>query len=335
MDAMKKLTKYIALLAVTLSLTTACSGSDNTSQTEKNNTGSQIVETGELAAVETRSFTFGMLSGNFFALKIIGILEHGSIVEAGDSIIQLDPSNIKKMIIDRESQLETKLAALEKLKVDQRNKQLDLESKIKTEESSFALSKLELESSAFESPRNKKIKQLEFEQAKISLARVKRQLGYSQTIARNELKKSNLDIDLLKKEIKDAYSALPKLTIRTPISGIFQVGKNRRTNTMLKIGDEIYPGQNMGNVPDLTWMKVNTSVSENDFLKVFAGQKVKVRLDALPKVSFDGEVSFVSKLCHPKEEKSKKKVFDVTVRMLKPDERLKPGMTVSCEFLNK
>ena len=89
----------------------------------------------------------------------------------------------------------------------------------------------------------------------------------------------------------------------------------------------------MGNVPDLTWMKVNSAIGERDFLKIHKGQKVIVRLDALPKISFDGEVTYIGRLCHLKDEKSKQKVFDVEVKMLKSDERLKPGMTVSCEYI--
>jgi len=56
-------------------------------------------------------------------------------------------------------------------------------------------------------------------------------------------------------------------------------------------------------------------------------------LDALPKVIFDGEVTYIGKLCRLKERNSRQKVFDVEVTIRKPDERLKPGMTVSCEFL--
>ena len=89
----------------------------------------------------------------------------------------------------------------------------------------------------------------------------------------------------------------------------------------------------MGNVPELKWMRVNTFVNETDFLKVRTGQKVIVRLDALPEIKFSGEIAYIGKLCRPREQNSRQKVFDVEVKMLEPDERLKPGMTVSCEFL--
>jgi multidrug resistance efflux pump len=101
----------------------------------------------------------------------------------------------------------------------------------------------------------------------------------------------------------------------------------------VKIGDDIYQGNLLGSVPDLTWMKVNAYVNEVDYLKIKIGQKVKVRMDALPKVVFMGEVNYLGKLCHRKNDKSKEKVFDVEVKILKTDQRLKPGMTVSCEYI--
>ncbi len=297
--------------------------------------GNRIVETGELAAIDSRAFVLQRYGRYWYQMKIIGLLKHGSKVNAGDSIIQLDPTEIKKYIIDREGELETQIAALEKLKVDQSNRRNDLESNLKSETASFNLRKLEMESSRFESARIRKIKELEFEQAKIGFAKVQRQLNLNKIRENSDLKIQKIRISRLKDEIKSAYDILPQLTIRTPIDGIFQVGDNQRTGQMLKVGDEIYVGNNMGNVPALKWMKVNTTISENDFMKIAVGQKVTVRLDALPKVEFEGEIMYVGKLCRLKENKSKQKVFDVEVKILTSDERLKPGMTVSCEYLLK
>lgn len=309
----------------------SCAGKiDNQENVDKS--GKRIVETGELAAIESRAFVMPRFARMWFNLKIIGILKHGSVVKAGDSIIQIDPADVKKMIIDRQSQLETQLAAIEKLKVDQNNREQELNSQLKSETASFNLRKLELEASRFESDRIRKIKQLEFSQAKIDFAKVQRQIKSNKIIRANDMKIQILRANQLKTELNDAKAILPKLTIRTPISGIFQIGTNWRTGDLIKIGDEVYPGNNMGNVPDLTWMKVNTFIGERDFMKIHKGQKVIVRLDALPKVKFEGEVSYIGRLCHLKDDKSKQKVFDVEVRMLKSDERLKPGMTVSCEY---
>jgi len=319
---------YALFFVVSCSLNTKKDGKG-----ESDNSGHKIIETGDLSAIDTRSFVLPRFGNYWYQMKIIGILKHGSIVKAGDSIIRLDPSEIKKFIIDKESDLETQVAVIQKLKVTQENRQQELNSNLRNEVASFDLKKLELESSRFESDRIRKIKGLEFKQAEITLAKTKRLAVLNKKIAINELKIELIKEKQLKDAIKEAYAMLPKLTIRTPISGIFQIGINRRNGEMIKLGDDIYQGSNMGNVPNLTWMKANTTISENDFIRIRMGQKAVVRLDAMPKVSFKGEVIFIGKLCHLKDDKSRQKVFDVEVKILTSDERLKPGMTVSCEFI--
>jgi len=137
--------------------------------------------------------------------------------------------------------------------------------------------------------------------------------------------------------VENARSIIPNLTLRAPVAGVLQLTTNWESGKPIKVGDQIYTGNKMANIPELKYMKVNTSVNENDFLKLHTGQHVAVRLDALKDVVFDGEVSYIGKLCHwntYQNTKTRQKVFDVEVRILKPDERLKPGMTVSCTFLN-
>ncbi len=291
-----------------------------------------ITESGELVAVSERAFTMPRFGRYWYNMKIIGLLDHGTAVQPGDSLIQFDPSDIKKFIIDRETQLENEKANLQKLLVNQDNRESDLLSSIKSEEASFNLKKLEMETSRFESERIRNIKQLEFRQAKISFEKVKRRIQLNRTIAENELKIQYIRLKQIEGEVKSAYDVLPQLTIRTPIPGIFQIANKRRSRELLRVGDEVSFGNNLGSVPDLTWMKANTTINETDRSKIEIGQKVKVRLDALPNVSFDGEISFISVLCRPYDD-ARRKVFDVEVKLLVSDERLKPGMTVSCEFI--
>ena len=294
---------------------------------------SPLVETGELSAVQTKAFVLPRL-GRFGSFRIIGIEEHGKHIQPGDSVIQLDPSDVTKYIVDRETALESQLASLEKMLVNQDNRDSEAESTIKSELATYELRKLTLEAAQFESERTKKIKELEFEQATIALNLAKRQLELNAIINENDLKIQQIRVDQIKKDIQNAYDILPQLTVRSSIPGIFQITRNWRSGKLLQVGDEVWRGNAMASVPDLTWMKVETQINENDFLRIKEGDKVLVRLDALPEVAFDGCISHIGLFCHAKDpNKPRQKVFDVEVRLLVSDERLKPGMTVSCEFL--
>jgi len=300
---------------------------------EKNAGGKTIMETGELAAVNSKAFILPRF-GYWYEMRIIGLLDHGAIVHSGDSIIQFDPSDVKKFIVDRQTNLETQLAVMEKLHVNQDNMINDLVSNFKTEQATFDLKKIELESSRFESERFKKIKELEYEQEKISLAREEKKIELNKIVNYNDLKIQEITINQIKRQISNAEDIIKNLTIRTPYEGVFQIAWNYRTGALIKLGDNIYAGSTLASVPELKNMKVNTFINENDFLKIYLEQKVAVRLDALPAVSFEGKVTYIGKLCRLKEKNSRQKGFDVEVTILKSDKRLKPGMTVSCEYLN-
>jgi multidrug resistance efflux pump len=166
------------------------------------------------------------------------------------------------------------------------------------------------------------------------LAREEKKIELNRVINFNDLKIQEIRISQIQKNIEKAKEAIDNLTIRTSYEGVFQIGTNPQTRTLYKVGDNVYYGQSMARVPELEQMKVITFINEIDFLKLYTGQNVAVRLDALPNGVFDGQVSYIGKLCYFKERGSRQKVFDVEVAILKPDERLKPGMTVSCEYLD-
>ena len=316
-----------------ISLLVACEGgifdSDKVIDVEQRT----IVETGELSAVRTKAFVMPRF-GRFGSFRIIGLAEHGKVIQTGDSVIQLDPADVTKYIVDRETALESQLASLEKMLVNQENRDSQAESTIKSELATYELRKLTYEAAQFESERTKRIKELEFQQATIQLNLAKRRLELNAIINENDLKIQQIRVEQIKKDIQDAYDIIPQLTIRSTIPGIFQITRNHRTGQLLKIGDEVWRGNTMASVPDLSWMKVETQINENDFLRIKEGDTVLVRLDALPEVAFEGCIADIGLFCHPKDyNKPRQKVFDVEVRLLVSDERLKPGMTVSCEFL--
>ncbi len=336
MNTHKLKTRSTALaLGVLLTLVAAsCSKNKYTSNKIQYGKFTQtITETGELQAINTRAFVMPRFGRYWYSMKVIGLLDHGTAVEVGDSIIQFDPADINKFIIDREARYENEKANLAKLLVQQENRISDLQSEFKSEEATFTLKKLEMEQFKFESEKTRKIKELEFKQAEINFNKVKKRMDLNTIISKNDLRIQQIRVDQIRKEINEAKEILPQLTMRTPIPGIFQIARKRRSRESYKIGDEIDAGNNIGNVPDLTWMKAVSTINETDIDTVKVGQKVNVRLDALPNVAFEGEITFISKLCRPYENNSSRKVFDVEVKLNDSDERLKPGMTVSCEYI--
>ena len=133
-------------------------------------------------------------------------------------------------------------------------------------------------------------------------------------------------------ELNNAKETLKLFLLKSPLDGIFQVAVNEWSDNpqMWKVGDTPYEGQILASIPDVTRMKVKTYINESDVKRVYKGMKVIVRLDALPSVPFNGSISEISKVCVARD---KEKVFNIVVVIDESDLRLKPGMTVNCEYI--
>jgi hypothetical protein len=293
-----------------------------------------LTETGELLAVNARSVLMPYIGWKYgWQFKITGLAEHGSEVHVGDSVAQVDPANVQKFLLEQENLLEVEKANLTKLLVEQTNKSHELEARLREVQADYNLKKLELERYQFESERKQEIKELEFSQAKVHMNRITRSIELEKVIALNSRKIQEIKVAQIDSNIKQARDALGKLTVLSPLDGIFQVSKNRRTQKLYRVGDDTYQGAELALVPDLQKIKVKSTINEADIGKVKAGQKVVVRLEAFPDRPFPGTLTEVGKLSHNKEEDSKVKVFDTVILLEEADPVLKPGMTVSCEII--
>jgi HlyD family secretion protein len=251
-------------------------------------------------------------------------------VRKGDSIIALDPSNIYKIVIRTEETLENEKATANKQRVQIENNIQDLEAQLKNEQAKYDLKKLELERIKYDSESKKKIKELEFQQATISLSKVKRNLELKPKLEDLDLKIQKIKILQRESEILDARKALNKLTIYSPMDGIFQVSKTWWSGQYVRLGDNIYMGSKIASIPDIKKMKALSYVNETDLKKLKYGMKVVVKLDALPSVPFTGIITYIGKICTTRENE---KIFKTEVEIQESDLRLKPGMTVSCEYI--
>jgi len=292
-----------------------------------------FTETGELEAVKAAALVMPRISYEFgYQYKLIALADHGKMVKAGDTVIRLDPSSIQKFIITKEEALQNEQAAEKKQKVQIENNLQDLRAQLRSEQAGYDLKKLELERSKFDTDSKRKIKELEFRQSTIRINKIKRQLERRPVMDGYDSKVQKIKVSQGETELASARGILDKLVLVSPEEGLFQVSEswNDYPRKNLRVGDQVELGQMIARIPDIFHMKVRTFVNETDITKIRLGMNVLVRLDALPEVPFNGVITDIGKVCLPRE---KEKVFKVVVVISESDLRLKPGMTVSCEYL--
>ncbi len=326
--------KIVLLVLPALFLLVSCGkGSSEDFTVLKGPFKQSVTEAGELEAIRASAIMMPRIAYQYgYQFKLIGLAEHGKTVHKGDSVIKLDPSSIIKYILEAESKLENELAAENKLTVQSHENIEAVIAQLKNEQASFDLKKLEVERSKFDTDVKKRIKELEFQQATAKLNKLKRNLELKTILENYDRKIQKIKVIQCKTDLESAKENLKLLLIRAPIDGIFQVSMNIFTQNPQnwRLGDSPWQGQMIASIPDITRMQANTYINEAEIRKVKPGMKVLVRLDALPSVAFNGIIREISKICFTRD---REKVFNVVVEISNSDLRLKPGMTVSCEYI--
>jgi multidrug efflux pump subunit AcrA (membrane-fusion protein) len=290
-----------------------------------------VVETGELRAVNASFLSMPRINYIYgYSFKLIRLSDHGSNVHKGDTVFMVDPSAVQKFIIERSEALENEVAASNKLKAQITNNLQDLNSQFRNEESLWSLKKLAMERSGFEAVSIRKTSELEFRQEDIKLNKIKRNLEIKPRLDSLDLRIQNIRIKQKEAELEAAREDLSKMIVMSPLDGIFVVGENWRNGQTIRVGDELYLGNPVAQIPDIRTMKVQGFIQEDDISRIRTGADVVVRLDALPSVPFHGKLAKIGKVCI---ERDSKRIFLTEVLISESDPRLKPGMTVSCEYI--
>lgn len=293
-----------------------------------------FTETGTLSAMLSAPILMPRMDYRFgYEFKILEMIDNGTMVKEGDTLMKLDDAPIQKFILTQQEALDKELAAAKRQAVVSENAIQELKASLKSQEASFDLRKLSMERVKFEPKQKQKIKEFEFKQAEIRIDKLKRQLRIKPLMNAYDTRIQQIKVSQKKEELEKAIRTLDKLTILSPKDGLFEIGKNPRSYPPLdlKIGDAVYQGYLIAQIPNVEKMEVNSFVNEADFTKVHLGTMVNVRLDALPNVPFLGAITEIGRTCV---EREKNMVFKVKVVIEASDIRLKPGMTVSCEYIS-
>jgi HlyD family secretion protein len=292
-----------------------------------------IAEEGEINATRAVSISSPSISWQFGMLKIAEIVEDGSEVSAGDTVIRFDPTDVHKVIIDAQAELEIANAEMAKLVAQQESKIGELEADLRISELDYQINEIRLEQATFDSEVARRELQLSLEKARISLETAREEIANQKRIHVEEIRQKEVNIKQLKKNLQEAYETLDLLTVTSPGSGIAILRQNWSTDEKWAVGEQPWPGEPLVSLPDLSELKAETEINEVDIAKIKLDQKVEIKLDAFADTVFTGRVVSIAGLAKFKDRDSKVKVFPVEVLLDEAPKKFMPGMTVSCRIM--
>ena len=293
-----------------------------------------MYEEGELEAVNAINISSPSISWRFGSnMKISYIVKDGTEVNAGDTVLTFDPSEVNKGIIDAQSILEISGAELEKMIAQQESDLEELRADYEVTRISYEISKINFENSEYESEMKKKDIQLNLEKANIALQRAKEQIDNRIKINVEEIKQKKLTILQNQARLDEGYDALRQLTVVTSAPGKAIISRNWSSQNKYQVGDQVWSGQPLISLPDLTLLKANVKINEVDIAKIIKDMEVEIRPDAFSENKFTGVVREVANLAVNKQGSTKIKVFPVAIYLNETNKDLLPGLTVSCRII--
>jgi RND family efflux transporter MFP subunit len=292
-----------------------------------------MYEEGEIEAVNSINISAPTLSWRYNNLKITGIIKDGQEVQAGDTVVRFDPQDVQRGIIDAEARMEVSRAELEKLLAQQKSDLAGLRADHEVSRIAHEISKIRFEQAEYESEISRRQIQLNLEQAEIALERAAEQIDNQIKIQKEDVRQMELSIQQDQARLTEAYETLDKLSIVSPAPGIGIIARNWSTQNKYQVGDQVWTGTALIQLPDLSALKAVVQINEVDIAKIVAGQQVEIKPDAFSDTRFTGSVTTIANLAVNKDNSTKIKVFPVEIRINETHKNLLPGLTVNCRII--
>lgn len=148
-------------------------------------------------------------------------------------------------------------------------------------------------------------------------------------------RKQQADLELLQlkrktQEVKidQLVSSQTSLEVKAPHAGIFLQGRSWRGD-LYRVGMTIWPGWELGKIPELSKMEAKVNVLESEAAGVAVGQSAEVRIDAAPGRTFAAKVKTVEAVAQALDNNSPVKYFQVVLSLDHTDPLvMRPGREV-------
>ena len=262
------------------------------------------------------------------ALKVAWLVADGAAVKEGEVIVRFDDTDAIKARKDGEADLQAATRRLEKERLESRQA-------LRRRDRTAALATQEMEDSQQFQAKDADIysrNQIVKSEIDAELAAAKVEHATTSRAIEAELSKSK--IELLELSIQKAQLAIDRadqtlsiLELTAPHDGIVVFKRSR--GAVAQVGDTIWPGRRIAELPQLDKLEAQVFVLEADAAGLEADLPARVTLDAHPGSSWGATIKSVAKLAKPRQRDGTVQYFETILTLESVDPALmKPGARV-------
>ncbi len=286
---------------------------------------------GELAAVNSQQVQAPPGWNN----KIISLVDEGTKVSPGDELARFDTDQLEKTLEEKQAAFEGAQAELENQRVTNVKNLAQKKSHLQRIELALERARLQTEAMKFESQSRQREQELNLRGSELDLQEAQEDLIAQRDLAAAKYAEKEVNVRRERMSLEESQENLNKMVVLAPDSGmvvhkkIWTQGGQRK----VRVGDQVWNGTSIMELPDLSAFLVNTWVNEVDIHHLELDQPTEVTIDALQDRVLQGHVIRISPLARA-EGDDKVKVFDVDIQIDSDVTGLLPGMTAQCRILH-
>ncbi|MGE5701605.1 MAG: efflux RND transporter periplasmic adaptor subunit [Clostridia bacterium] len=332
-----KKNQNLAMCAAVLTLSVLFAGCSSDNGTAGQAQGNPVVQVMKPSSITTGQMVVsGKVTPNQevqvvskVAARAAGVkVEEGSIVKAGDVLLQLETDDFVQQVNQAKAGIASARAKLADTKAGTRTEE------IQRQKSGLEGQKVAYETAQKTYDRTKSlfasgaVSQTDLEKAALALEQAKS--GYEQSKAQLQLSQNGptgnaiqglqAEVDRLNATLQLAENSLGNTAIKSPIEGIVA----RRS---IDPGELAQPGAPLFTIVDMKTVQVLFSVNQEQVNQIQQGATVEMKSSSIPGKVFTGTVVFISPISD-----TGSTTFPVKVKVNNPEGLLRSGMILDASF---
>ncbi len=259
-------------------------------------------------------------------IRIQDLVPEGTVVNAGDYVATLDRTLYANDLKDLQERLATLNTELGMRLLDSTVVLNGLRDDIRNQKFTVEEARITLRNSQYESPAIVRQAEINLDQAQRTLDQKKRYYTLRVAQLERDINNRRTFIGRLERRVSDTQELLEGFTITAPSAGMVVYKRDRR-GTKRRIGSTISPfDRAVASLPDLSTMVSRVYINEIEMSRVTPGQKVDIRVDALPDKLFKGTLTSIANIGEALPN-SDFKMFEAHIVIDGIDPEFRPSMT--------
>jgi len=290
-----------------------------------------ILLTGELEAVTGHPIIVPRLET--WQVPLRWILDDGSTVKEGDKVVEFDTTQVVGDVAQKRIAADSALSELYQKEADIAVQLADKQFAV--DSAAVAHEKARLKALVPEELVDRRGFQeaaLEAERTKVAHENAVADFQAFRQASEREIEILRISLEKARRDIMRAERALETMVLRAPRAGIFVDGEHPWEGRKLQVGDSVWIGLKVAEVPDLSEMLVKAKLSDVDDGKIAPGMRTTCTVDAYPDMPVEGTIRDVGPVAQEERGSTMRRHFKVFVDLDRSDPTImRPGMSVLVE----